>query len=197
MSTFTNISCIPDVVNGSENITQACYSVSEAVSKREMLLNISDITLKNNIEKLKEMEKDDFTKKFKAMSADQRRIENLFKSLKIEHYNIAQTKRLYKYDKFEHQLRLKEKRLAELQKHNKTVMGDNEKKDEERALTKEVIDGKKQQNTHITDIRQENEMRDDGIRKSENESVELTEDQITQSILDVEQDSVSLQEETA
>ena len=167
-----------------------------AIDKRKNILNISDITLKNNIEKLKEMEKDDLTKKFRGMSADQRRVENLFKELQLEHWNVAQTKHLYKYDKYEHQARMEEIELKKLQEYNMKNLGNEETKQRENELTKKIIADSRKMNIDDSETRQRNEEIDQGIRDHD-ASGEQTQSEIDQSILDNGQDSLFDQEEMA
>lgn len=167
-----------------------------AINKRKNILNISDITLKNNIEKLKEMEKDDLTKKFRGMSADQRRVENLFKELQLEHWNVAQTKHLYKYDKHEHQARMEERELRKLQEYNMKNPGNEETKQRQNELTKKIIADSRKMNIDDNEARRRNEEIDQGIRDHD-ALEEQTQAEIEQIILDSGQESVFNQPETA
>ena len=162
----------------------------EAIYKRKNILNISDITLKNNIEKLKEDEKDDMTKKFKNMTPEQRRVENLFKEHKLEHWNLGQTKNLFKYDKDIHQKRLKEKRAKELREELENVVGDQEKKEQYDALTSEIISQGKRTAHDDEDVRVEMKMIDEGINEHQLGVDVLDEEAMRNSILDEGQGSL-------
>jgi len=111
----------------------------DVIIKTKKILNVSDSEIKTNIEKLKEKEKEEITKKFKDLKPEERQVENLLKENRLGEWSLGQTKALWKYDAIEYEKELEKKMLQELEKEKKEIIGDNNSLKKISQLKKKLV----------------------------------------------------------